>query len=215
MFLRLTGLLALLISTAACNAQTPAAAPVEGEDYFLIENPSPPESGDKIEVIEVFSYACPHCADFQPFIDGWKKTQPADVDFQYIPAAFGNTWDDFARAFYTAQVMGILDKTHHELFKALHKDRRPLRGTAAIAAFYGDYGVDPKVFEGTMNSFAVNAKIGRSKQQVPRWQVDGTPTLVVDGKYRVVAGKKGFDGMLKTLDAVIVKARADRAAAKK
>ena len=214
MFLRLTGLLALLFSTAACNAQTPAAAPVEGQDYFLIENASAPETGDKIEVVEVFSYACGHCANFQPFIDGWKKTQPDDVDFQYIPAAFGSTWDDFARAFYTAQVMGILDKTHDDLFKALHTERRPLRGAKAIAAFYGDYGVDPKVFEGTMNSFAVNAKIGRSKQQVPRWQVDGTPTLVVDGKYRVVASNKGFDNMIRTLDAVIAKARAERAAAK-
>lgn len=214
MFPRLTGLLALLISTAACNAQTPASAPVEGQDYFLIENASPPESGDKIEVVEVFSYACPHCADFQPFMDGWLKSKPDDVDFHYIPAAFGNTWDDFARAFYTAQVMGIQEKTHDALFKALHTERRPLRGTKAIAEFYGDYGVDPKVFEGTMNSFAVNAKIGRSKQQVPRWQVDGTPTLVVDGKYRVVAARKGFPAMLQTLDAVIDIARAERAAAK-
>ncbi|MCB1561142.1 MAG: thiol:disulfide interchange protein DsbA/DsbL [Xanthomonadales bacterium] len=215
MFLRLTGLLALLFSTAACNAQTPAAAPVEGQDYFLIENASPLETGDKIEVVEVFSYACPHCADFQPFMDAWKKTMPADVNFQYLPAAFGSTWDDYARAFYTAQVMGILEKTHKAIFKALHVERRPIRGAKAIAAFYGDYGVDPKVFEGTMNSFAVNAKIGRSKQQVPRWQVDGTPSLVVDGKYRVVASKKGFQHMIDTLNAVIVKARAERAAAKK
>ncbi len=152
----------------AASAKLPAAAapvgkvPVLGSDYFLIDNPDH-ETGQSVSVVEVFGYSCPHCAHFQPYIDAWKKKQPADVKFSYLPAAFGGIWEAFARAYYTAEVMGVLQKSHEGIYNAVHVQQRPITNATDIAALYADYGVDPKVFGSTMQSFAINAKVAAAK----------------------------------------------------
>ncbi len=201
--------LALLGVSVACSAQNPTAEPYQaGVDYQIIEPAQRTSSGDKIEVIEVFGYSCNHCAGFQPLINNWKKDLPADVQFSYMPAMFGGIWENFARAFYTAETMGILDKTHDEMFKAVHIDRS-IQSAADIPAFYAKHGVSAEDFAATMNSFAVNAKVGRSQQQVPRYGVSGTPTLVVAGKYRIEAVKPNtHERMLEVANYLIAKERA-------
>jgi len=205
--------LALLGFATACSAQTPsAAAPAEtyreGIDYHLVEPAQPTSSGERIEVIEVFGYSCSHCATFQPLVSAWKKSLPADVAFSYMPAQFGGIWENFARAYYTAETMGILDKTHEEMFKNVHVDRA-IRSAEDIPAFYAKHGVNAQEFAATMSSFAVNAKVGRSQQQVPRYGVTGTPSMIVAGKYRVEPGQvNSHERMLKVVDFLIAKERA-------
>ena len=194
---------------------TPAAAPAgtapsEGTDYTVIDTPDQP-SGDKVEVTEVFGYGCPHCAAFQPYISAWEKKLPADVHLTYLPAAFGSDpehcWDDFARAYYTSQAMGIVAKSHDEIYKEVFEKHR-INGCASIPALYADFGVDQKIFASTMQSFAVNAKIAAARDQAMRWGVDATPTVVVDGKYRVQELRStGPEGMLHTIDWLIAKQR--------
>ncbi len=209
---RLLALLALGAATA-CSAQAPTAEPFQvGRDYHLIEPAQPTSSGDRIEVIEVFGYSCGACAGFQPLVSEWKKKLPEDVQFSYMPAMFGGIWEQFARAYYTAETMGILDKTHEDMFKAMHVERR-IRSGEDIPAFYGGYGVSAQEFAATMNSFAVNAKVGRSQQQVPRYGVSSTPTLVVAGKYRIEVGQNNTHArMLEIVDFLVAKERAARSA---
>ena len=208
-------------TTADPMAATPAGAGaplVAGTDYEEIQGGQPfdPLNG-KIEVVEVFGYVCPACFRFQPLVNAWEKSLPADVRFTYVPAAFGPEWVPYAHAFYVSQSMGLVAKTHDALFNAIHVAQTlPGEGKtpdeAAIAKFYGQYGADPKQFLDAMHSFAVDAKVNRAKQFMTRSGVQGTPTLVIDGKYRVLG--KSYDDMLRIANQLIAQERAAGVAAR-
>lgn len=196
----------------AAAATADASGLVSGRDYEEIPGGQPfaPLDG-KIEVVEVFNYVCPACASFQPLVNGWKARQPADVRFGYVPAAFGGNWDPYVRAFYAAEAMGIEARTHDAMFKAIHLDRslkgeRGKDSNADIAAFYATQGVDAKQFASTMSSFAVEGKVNRAKQFISRGQVNSTPTMVVNGKYKMKGSS--FEDMLAKTDAMIARERA-------
>ena len=179
-----------------------------GKQYFVIEPPQPTGTGDKIEVLEVFSYACPACNYFQPAIERIKKALPANAEMAYLPAAFraDEDWPVFQRAFYAAQALGIADKTHEATFDAVWKDdgtlrisdpttRRPVKQMPTIedvAAFYATKtGVKKEDFIGVANSFAVGTKMKRADAMIKAYGVDSTPTIVVNGKYRATAASAG------------------------
>ena len=174
---------------------------VEGTDYYKID---PPVASDphKVIVTEVFSYACPHCAHFEPYVDQLKSQLPAGVEFDLLPAVFQPGWEPFARAFYTAKSMGLVDKTHQALFDAIHRDHKPLRSIDDLAnLFYADYGANGPSFVSTATSFVVEGELAHGNELVHDYQVDATPTLIVDGKYRVVANSEkgvGFGDMVTT-----------------
>lgn len=201
----------LLVATACSNAETaaaPAADIQEGRDYVLLPAPQPTSAPNKIEVVEVFGYWCIHCAHLDPTVQKWKKTMPEDVSFRYMPAVFSGGVDEyFARAFYTAETMGVLDKTHSDMFTAAAVDRR-IKSPGDILDFYTSHGIDREVFEATMNSFAVNAKIARTKQVLPGYALDGTPGLIVNGKYRVLNSQAGWERTMSVVDALVARERA-------
>jgi thiol:disulfide interchange protein DsbA len=205
MFKRLTfsfGLIAGLLLTSACSAAGDANSRqwVAGEDYALIQPAQPTSTGSKVEVVEVFSYACPHCAHFQPYADDLRSKLPANAQFVLVPAIFNAQWEVFARAFYTAQALNLVDKTHQALFDALHRDHMPLTTIDALANFYAGYGANSANFLSTANSFVVDAKMSHGVDQVHAWGIEATPTLVVNGKYRVGAMAErhiGFEEMVK------------------
>jgi thiol:disulfide interchange protein DsbA len=210
-------------TTATADAAAPAAtgngAPlVAGTDYEEIQNGQPfdPLNG-KIEVVEVFGYVCPACFRFQPMVNAWEKSLPSDVRFTYVPAAFGPEWVPYAHAFYVSQSMGLVAKTHDALFNAIHVAQTlPGEGKtpdeAAIAKFYGQYGADPKQFLDAMHSFAIDAKVNRAKQFMTRSGVQGTPTLIIDGRYRVLG--KSYEDMLRIANQLIAQERAAGVAAR-
>lgn len=202
---------------APAPATTPTPAPqgpplVAGVDYEVVPNGQPfaPLDG-KIEVVEVFNYVCPACAAFQPLVSAWKKKLPADVRFTYVPAPFGPRWDPYVRAYYTAETMGVAERAHDALFNAIHVEK-VLKGELGqdspedIANFYARYGVDPKQFASTMASFAIDGRYNRARQFIQREQVNSTPTLIVNGKYK--AKGKSFPDMLRITDQLIAMERA-------
>ncbi len=199
----------------AAAAAVSADAPREGTDYELLPTAQPTYAQGKIEIAEVFSYRCVHCAEFQPSVNAWKKTMPADVRWEYVPAAFGDSWDDFARAFFAAEVMGVRERTHDMVFKGVFVDQMIKNGgLEEIADMYGKFGVDRNAFLATMQSFGVTAKLNRSRQFAMRTGVTATPTIILNGKYRVsVTRDRGFEGMLKTVDFLIARERAASATA--
>jgi thiol:disulfide interchange protein DsbA len=199
--------------SAAPNAPVaPVPGLVAGTDYAVIPGGKPfePRNG-KIEVVEVFGYVCPACARMQPLLSAWKKKLPADVRLTYVPAAFGREWIPYAHAFYAADAMGLVDRSHDAVFHAIHIEQSlPGEGKApdeqAIAKFYGKYGVDPKVFADAMHSFTIDAKLARAKQFMMDSGVEGTPTLIVDGRYRVLG--RSYEDQLRITDALIAQERA-------
>jgi protein dithiol oxidoreductase (disulfide-forming) len=177
-----------------------------GKDYFLIEPPQPTTTGDKIEVLEVFSYACPACNQFRTFADKIKADLPAAATMAYLPASFIPTedWPTFQRAFFAAQSLGLVDKTHDAMFDAVWKEGTlktsdpvthrlvsPMPSIEDIAGFYAKYGVKADEFVATANSFAVNVKMKRADAQIKAYGVDSTPTMIVNGKYRITPKSAG------------------------
>lgn len=207
-----TGLLAgLFISLAITTSQ--ARQIDEGIEYQLITPPVRTASASKVEVVELFWYGCPHCHSFEPRFLDWKKKQAENVEVTRVPAIFANrpVWELHARAYYTAELLGILDKIHGPLFDAIHKDPKKygkvLFDKNSLAAFFEKYGVDKATFNDTMYSFGVQMKVNRAKDLTRRYGIDGVPTLVIDGRYRTHASlTNGQAGMLKVTEFLINKA---------
>ena len=206
---------------AAADAAAKAPPPVLGTDYVEIPNGQPFEPADgRIEVAEIFGYVCPFCAAVQPTVSAMKAKFPPDVRMVYVPAAFGAMWDNYAKAFYTAEAMGLVDKTHDAMFRAIHIDKtlkgeRGMDTPDEIAAFYAAYGADPKQFVSSMESFAVATKVNHARQFIMNAFTNGdqagTPTFIVNGKYRVKG--KSIDDMFRVLNQLIVAERNAKAAA--
>ena len=198
--------------TAPVVAGAPTGpAPVAGTDYVELANGQPyaPLNG-QVEVVEVFGYTCPHCAQFEPLITAWKRKQPADVRVTPVPAAFGGSWETYARAFFAAETLGVLEKSHEQMFNAIHVARQlGLDATPEqIGKFYEQYGVDATTFANTMKSFGVETKLNRAKQFATRSQIEGTPSIVVNGKYLVNVDQRGYEHMFNTVEHLAAQARA-------
>lgn len=207
-FLRL--LAASLFLALAWN--TPAHADLEaGKQYTLISPAQPTETGKNIEVLELFSYACPHCHDLEPVLNPWAKKLPGDVTFRRLPAVFSDKWLIYARIYYAAEAMGVLDKLHPAIFNATHVQHLDLTNEKTLLEWVGKQGVDGKKFAEMFASFSVNGKAQRAKQLTRAYAISGVPSLVVEGKYLTSASQTGGnDQLLTTLDELIQKVRRDR-----
>ena len=211
----------LLLLPATLVAQT--STPRVNVDYTVLATPQPaytPIKG-KIEVAEVFSYACGACASANPTVNAWQKTKPADVNFVYIHSVIqGGPWERFARGFYAAEAKKIQARSHDAIFQAVFVDQSLSHSASLedIAKFYGKYGVSAAQMLAIMNSPSITAKLNRSKQFSLRTGANSTPTMIVAGKYKVNATREGgFAGMMRTVDFLVAKERAAiaaRAAAK-
>ncbi|WP_379654560.1 thiol:disulfide interchange protein DsbA/DsbL [Pseudoxanthomonas sp. UC19_8] len=196
-------LLALLPLTACASSN----APVEGEDYDVIADGQPfaPLTGQqKVEVVEVFGYVCIHCAHFEPQFEAWQKRQPASVRVTSVPAAFGGYWIPYAKAFYAAQQLGVLKQSHAAVFKALHDSHElPIQNASdqEIAGFYARFGPDPDKFAAAMESPQVAAQLEKARAFGMASGIRGTPTLVINGKYRITTVDP--DDVLKVADFLI------------
>lgn len=156
---------------------------IEGIHYLEVPEPQPVETGRKIEVREVFWYGCPHCYTLEPTIKSWLKTKPANAEFVRVPGILRAEWEPHARAFYTFQALGALDKLHEPFFRAIHQKRQALNDVQSIADFAAAHGIDKSRFRQVYNSFGVNTKVNKAKQAGERYRLNAVPTLIVDGTY--------------------------------
>ena len=195
--------------SAALTVAMPALAQTAGKDYTPITPAQPTDDAAKIEVLEFFSYGCPHCSDFHPLISAWAAKQPGDVVFKRVPVSFGRAaWANAAKLYYTLEATGDLAKLDGDVFKAIHNDRTNLFDEKAILEWVTKKGVDPKKFSETFNSFGVMSKVKRGDQLAQSYKISGVPAVAVDGKYLV--GGQSFGEVLGTADKLIAKARAEK-----
>jgi thiol:disulfide interchange protein DsbA len=186
----------------------------EGFDYQRIAPPLPTDTPGKVEVVELFWYGCPHCFRFEPIVERWLESKPDDVAFKRVPAIFRDSWAPLARAYYTAEALGVLDRLHMALFEAIHLKRRNLNSEGALRTFFQEHGVSGEDFDRTYRSFAVESKVRRAMDLTRRYGINGVPSMVVDGKFRTdgtLAG--GLDEVPKIVDHLVATEAGTRAAA--
>jgi len=212
---RLVAWIFALTLSAGASAQL---AP--GKNYELIKPAQPTSSGTKVEVIEFFSYACPHCNTLQPSLRAWLKKKPADVEFRRAPVVFQDAWLPLATAYHTFDAMNLVDKLHHEFFSAIHEKKTLeinglLRDQKPLFDWVAKQGVDRQKFVDVFNSFGVRSRTNRSIDLPGNYNVSSTPTLVVDGKYLTSPSMIGsYERFFEVLDQIIAMARKERAGKK-
>ena len=182
------------------------------DQYDLIDPPQPTNTSDKVEVVELFWYTCPHCYDFdRDYLKAWREKMPDYVAFVHMPAVFGpkKRWKPLVKAYYVAEALDILDKVHTPLFEAVHDKKPRLRNKVkALQNFFAKYGVSEEDFTDTYDSFGVDAKMKRARDLTKRYGVNSVPSIVVNGKYRLGSRKAGGSkNLMRILDYLIEKER--------
>src|SRR5690348_16069581 len=197
------GLLAMLLYASILPARAAPARWVEGTNYVVLDNTQPTTvPAGKVEVMEVFSYACPFCNKFQPYIHELERSLPSNAQMVFLPAAFNRTedWPMFQQAFFAAQALGIAGRTHQAMYDAVWKTgqlaivdpstnrlKQPLPSIEDAARCYSQLtGVSPQKFLAAAQSFGVATQMREADAQIMSMEIPGTPCIVVGGKYRIV-----------------------------
>ena len=202
--IRRTLVAALALSPAMLRAQ-----PAGNQGYSTLTEPLAVENPAKVEIAEFFWYGCIHCYNFESLIEPWAAKLPPDAYFRRIPAVFNERWARDAAIYYGLEAMGVLGKVHRPLFDAIHKNRlRTDSSSDAFALWLKNLGVDPAKLEETMKSFGVQTKVRRAAQMSIASKIDGTPALMVHGRYTISAEQgRSQEGMLVNAERLIPTAR--------
>ncbi len=203
----------VLTAASMLTVANPVLAQVVGKDYVPINPPQPTDVPGKIEVLEFFHYACPHCNHFYPMLTPWAAKLPGDVVLRKIPATFGGNpaLVNLAKLYYTLEALGKLPELDGEVFKAFHVENlRNLPDERVMQEWAVKKGIDGKKFSETLNSFGVVSKVKRGEQVARNYRNEGVPSLIVDGRYQVASMENQAE-MLVVADKLIAKARAENA----
>lgn len=201
--------LALACFAAPAHAQETRHARLNIE-YRLIE-PQPVATGDKIEVIDFFWYGCPHCYNLQPALEDWIKRKPADVALRRIPVILRDNWAPHARIYYTLEALGELGRLHQEVYHGYHVQELHMSKPDVMVQWAVRHGVDRQQWLDAYNSSPVSQKVQQAKALTDTYNIQGTPSLVVDGRYLTSASMAGGErNMIPILDDLIRIAREQR-----
>ena len=191
----------LLVNSALLQA----ADYTEGTHYKKLPSEQT-DSSEKVVVEEFFWYGCPHCSTFEPYLKTWEKTKPANVEFTRVPAIFRPEWEVQARAYYALSNMGKIDDLHGKIFTAIHKNKKRLDKKESLIDFIVENGVDRKKFLEEYNSFAVDGMVRKAKKKIKAYQIQGVPSIVINGKYVTSGSMAGsYDNMIKITNYLIAK----------
>ena len=192
----------------------PAAAqqPQRDVDYRLISQ-QPVATGERVEVIEFFFYACPYCNELEPYLERWFKRKPADVVFRRVPVVRHDSWVPLAKTYYALEAMGEADRLHAAVYHGIHVDDLALSQEKFIAEWAGKQGLDRVKFMAIYRSDAIREKVERSRQMTTDYDIKGTPSVVVDGRYLTSTGMtSGVPQVIPALDGLVSLARQRRLA---
>lgn len=165
---------------------------IEDVNYVPLSKSQTVQTGEKIEVLELFWYHCPHCYRLEPYLNRWLKDLPEYVEFIRLPAVLTKSWEFDARVYYTFEALGVSEDLHEAYFDAIHKEQKPFVTEDQVARWAGERGVEHQVFVDTfLNSFYVNSKVENARKMTGKYETDGVPTIIVDGKYRTKVSLAG------------------------
>lgn len=194
------------------SAMAQAKSPEAGTDYQVVEKRAAVEApADKIEVVEFFWYNCPHCSQFEPAFDAWRKRVPKDLAVRRVPIAFNDSFAPQQRLYYALEAMGLVDQLHAKVFAAIHVEKRDLSKGDSIADWIAKQGVDKSKFLVQYNSFMVNTKVTRATQLQNAYRIEGVPALGVAGRFWTDGSMaKGLDRALQVVEFLAANIRAGK-----
>lgn len=196
-----TGLFALSIAIATTFNTAQAAEPV---GYELVTPAQPTHDASKVEVIEFFWYGCPHCFDFEPTLAKWVKSLPKNVEFIRQPAVFSDLWGKHAKAYYTAEALGVVDKIHQDFFDTIQIKKEHLETEEQLVKFFAAHGVAEGDFKKAYNSFPVDMKVRQASVTAGKYGISGVPAIVINGKYKTSGPLAGsHEKMIEIMDKLI------------
>lgn len=196
-------LFSLLIRSLALGLGAVALSVAHAAAFDTITPAQPSDTPGKIEVLEFFSYSCPHCARLEPMLEAWEGTLPDGVVLKRVPVAFNASMRDQQTLYYALQAIDRLD-LHAAVFKAIHQDRKPLNKADDIIDWVVAQGVDREEFTDVFQSFGVETKIKRADELREAYDIDGTPSLAVDGRYVTSPSHAGsYQGAIDEADKLV------------
>jgi len=163
----------------------------EGVHYDLITPNIQTGISDRVVVTEFFSYGCGHCFNFEPMLAAWEKRQPENIVVQRSPIAWNAGARLLAKVYYTSVVLDAMDPMHDAIFRAIHLQRKRLATPEAFRAVFVDNGIDAGEFDKAFDSFGVNSMVRQADARMRGARINGTPSLMVNGKYRIDTRKAG------------------------
>lgn len=174
--------------------------------YKELPTAQPTSTGDKIEVVEVFWYGCPHCYHFEPYIEKWLEEKPEYIEFVRMPGILGKNWLPHARAFYAAEKIGVLEIIHKPLFDAIHKDKRKIIDEKSLRVFFSEHGVSGDKFDQAYNSKEVEEKVRAAFTAGQGYALTGVPAIIINGKYVTSASMAGsYDKIIEVINTLAAK----------
>ncbi|MBU2884316.1 thiol:disulfide interchange protein DsbA/DsbL [Gilvimarinus agarilyticus] len=204
----LIAFIGMVLSVVACADEAPKYQ--EGKQYHALAEPIRTDNPDKIEVREMFAYTCGHCFRFDPLLHGWAEQQADDIYLVRTPMVWAGAMEPYARAYYTANTLKVLDESHMDLFNAIHLKRTRFGSVEDFAEFFAQYDIDSDTFIKTFESFGVNSLLRQGDAKARAAEISGTPELVIDGRYRISASDTGgHKQMLEVADYLIEQLRAE------
>jgi len=207
--------LSLGLAVGAMSAMTSAhaspTAPVAGTDYTVLQSPQPVDPTGKIQVIEFFWYGCPHCNEFDPYLEAWVKKQGPDVVFKRVPVAFRDDFIPHSKMYHALDALGLADKLTPAVFNEIHVKKNYLLTPEAQATFLATQGVDKKKYMDAYNSFSTQSDLKRDTKLMADYKIDGVPTLAIQGKYETgPATTNSLPGTIQVLDFLVTQIRAKK-----
>ena len=204
--------LSLGLAVGAMSAMTSAhaspTAPVAGTDYTVLQSPQPVDPTGKIQVIEFFWYGCPHCNEFDPYLEAWVKKQGPDVVFKRVPVAFRDDFIPHSKMYHALDALGLADKLTPAVFNKIHVKKNYLLTPEAQATFLATQGVDKKKYMDAYNSFSTQSDLKRDTKLMADYKIDGVPTLAIQGKYETgPATTNSLPGTIQVLDFLVTQIR--------
>lgn len=195
----------------ACQGETSAQTPLEDSNYTVLNAPLSVSTGDKIEVSELFWYGCGHCFSLEPMVDKWKKDMPENAEFVKIPAIFSKRWEFHGKAFYTMEILGVLEQANSAFFHQIHVSRKPINTLDDLVTFLAKYQKSEDEVTNAFNSFAVDTKLRNAKIITAKSTANGVPAFLVDGKYHTSAKLAGSaDNIFNVINQLVDKAASER-----
>ncbi len=198
-----------LLTLVLLPALAVAAEYQEGTHYTRLSKEVRTQFPDKVEVVEMFGYWCPHCNNFERYLAPWKKRLPEHVDFKAIPVIFRPNQEEFAKAYYVSRALELGTEAHQALFDKIHRQRGWINNKEDLQAFFADFGVTEEAFDKAYSSFALKSQMSLGESRARNYQIKGVPAMVVNGKYLVTAESAGSQReMLKVVDFLVEKEKA-------